>query len=74
MTTAELAASRLAAYTGAESRSITELADAARGRLARWGKGVPIRGEGAPVAANLSASSASLAPTDARGWQRFGCY
>jgi hypothetical protein len=71
MTVAELAAGKLLGRTGSASKSLAEMVDAARKRLERWGKGVPIRGENVPVAANLAAS-ASVPYTDPRGWSRFG--
>lgn len=71
ITCAELAIWKLSQFTGAGSKSLTELVDFAQKRLARWGKGVPIRGVNAPPPANLAAS-ASASPLDARGWTRFG--
>lgn len=71
MTCAELAAGKQLALTGTASKTIGELVDAARARLTRWGKGVPIRGEHAPRPANLSVS-ATAAPVDARGWRTYG--
>ncbi len=72
MTCAELAAAKLLALAGSESRTISEIADAARKRLDRWGKGVPIRGDNAPAAAGLAAGAAVGTATDTRGWRRFG--
>jgi hypothetical protein len=71
MTCAELAAGKLAARAGAQSKSLTEVVDAAGKRLARWGKGVPIRGAVVPPSASLSAS-ATVPFRDPRGWNRFG--
>lgn len=71
MTCAELAAGKLAARAGAQSKSLTEIVDAASKRLARWGKGVPIRGAVVPPSASLAAS-ATVPFRDRRGWNRFG--
>jgi hypothetical protein len=71
MTCAELAASKLLALSGTASKTISEIADAARKRLERWGRGIPIRGDNAPPAANL-ACSAVAAPLDTRGWRQYG--
>lgn len=71
MTCAELASGKLLGSNGAKSKSLTEMVDFARTRLARWAKGVPIRGENAPKAANL-AVVATLPYDDARGWNRYG--
>jgi len=71
MTCAELAAGKLVGSSGATSKSLTEMVDYARTRLTRWAKGVPIRGENAPKAANLS-TAAALPYLDSRGWNRFG--
>jgi hypothetical protein len=70
MTTAELAIWKLTAGKGS-AKTISEMVDAARKRLERWGKGVPIRGTNAPTPANLAAS-ASVPYLDSRGWNRFG--
>lgn len=71
MTCAELAAGKLARYSGAESKPLMEIVDAATKRLERWGKGVPIRGAVEPPHANLAAST--TAPyRDRRGWNRNG--
>lgn len=71
MTTAEIAAWKLAARSGPVSKSLSEIVDAARKRLERWGTGVPVRGENAPPAANLAASV--TAPiSDSQGWAKFG--
>jgi hypothetical protein len=71
MTCAELTAGKLAARAGSQSKSLTEIVDAAGKRLARWGKGVPIRGAVVPPSASLAAS-ATLPFRDRRGWNRFG--
>ena len=70
-TCAELAAGKLAARSGNGSKSLTEIVDAANKRLARWGKGVPIRGAVEPPHAGLSAS-ASAPFRDRRGWWKYG--
>jgi len=71
MTAAELAASKLLALAGTSSKTLTEIADAAKKRLERWGRGVPIRGDHAPPAANLAAR-ATAGFTDTRGWRQYG--
>lgn len=71
MTCAELAAGKLLSLQGQQSRSLGEIADAARKRLERWGRGVPIRGTNAPKAAALAAS-ASAPYNDGRGWRTYG--
>lgn len=71
MTAAELAVGKLLGRTGSASKSLAEMVDAARKRLERWAKGVPLRGENVPLATNLAAS-ASVPYRDPRGWGRFG--
>lgn len=71
MTAAELAIWKLGTYTGAQSKSLTEMVDFAQKRIARWAKGAPVRGANAPESANLSAS-ATANFTDSRGWSRYG--
>ena len=71
MTCAELAAFKLGGRVGTVSKTLTEIADAARKRLERWASGVPLRGEDAPEPAGL-AVSASVPYADPRGWNRFG--
>lgn len=71
MTCAELAAGKLLSRTGAQSKSLSEIVDAANKRLSRWALGVPIRGENAPAPANL-ATSATVPYRDSRGWSQFG--
>ena len=69
MTTAELVAGKLAKYTGAEPVAITAIADAAKARLERWARGVPLRGPDVPKRAALAISGASRTPPD---WTRYG--
>jgi hypothetical protein len=71
MSSAELAAGKLLAISGASSVSLSETIDAAMKRLERWGKGVPLRNPDAPAAAGL-ASPALASRTDSRGWRRYG--
>jgi hypothetical protein len=71
MTCAELAVGKLLARAGSASKSLSEMVDAARKRLERWAKGVPLRGENVPSPANL-AVSATVPFLDPRGWGRFG--
>lgn len=72
MTAAELAAGKLAARGGTQSKSLTETVDTAVKRLARWGKGVPIRGAVVPPSASLAASATIPYARDRRGWGRWG--
>ncbi len=71
MTSAELAASKLLAMTGATSKSLGDTYDAAMKRLERWAKGAPIRDPNATASSNL-AVSATVPYCDPRGWNRFG--
>lgn len=71
MTCAELAAGKLLARAGSASRSLTEMVDAARKRLERWAKGIPLRGADTPPPAGLAAG-ATAPYSDRRGWQRYG--
>lgn len=66
--TADLAATRLLAYTGGAGREeiATKLA-AAQKLLDRWAKGIPLRGSSPPPAANLAAV-ATVSAADPRGW------
>lgn len=73
MTNAELAIGKLTTSTGNSSKSLGEMVDAARSRLARWAAGVPLRGENVPPAANLSTTAVATATArDCRGWRRWG--
>ena len=69
--TAELAAGRLLALAGAKSVSLGEIEKYAQAKLAKWQKGIPIRGTNAPDGANLAAS-AMVPFDDARGWSTHG--
>lgn len=71
MTCAELAAWKLLARGGVTSKTITEVTDAAQKRLARWAKGIPVRGTPNANRAN-TAITASAPSRDTRGWRRFG--
>jgi hypothetical protein len=72
-TCAELAAGKLLAVMGASSTSLAETIAAAARRLERWGKGVPMRGADVPTQTNLTVTAvATAAPSDPRGWRRFG--
>ena len=70
-TCAELAAGKLALRTGAQSKSLGEIVDAATKRMARWAAGATIRGDNAPGPASV-ATSATVPFRDARGWNQFG--
>jgi hypothetical protein len=82
MTSAELAAGKMAALSGSASRSLAETVDLAQKRLERWAKGLPVRGTPDATRTNLAASapassaSAALSATscaaDPRGWRRYG--
>lgn len=71
MTVAELAAGKLLALSGSASVSLSKTVDDAIARLARWSKGVPLRGPDGPPRTNL-AVSATRPYCDRRGWNRFG--
>lgn len=71
MTCAELAAWKLLTLAGTETRTLAGVVEAAQKRLARWARGVPIRGTNAPQAAGLAAGAGAPA-TDSRGWRAFG--
>lgn len=71
MTSAELAAGKMLAVTGAASVSLSQTVDAAGKRLARWAAGLPVRGT--PDASRSNLAAVSVAPfADRRGWSRFG--
>jgi len=70
-TCAELAACKLARFTGAATKSVGEILDYAQKRLERWARGVPIRGTNAPTSAGM-AVTASSAGRDTRGWRQYG--
>lgn len=71
MTCAELSAGKLLGLQGAASKSLSEMIDAAHKRLARWAKGIPLRGDNVPTAAQ-KATSATVPYADRRGWNRHG--
>lgn len=71
MTTAELAAGKLVARSGGASVSLSSIVDAATARVARWAKGVPVRGDHSPPRAGLAAR-ASIPYSDPTDWNRFG--
>lgn len=70
-TAAELAAGKLLALMGGASKSLSDIEGEARKRIERWGKGLPVRGEGSQQPAQLAAS-ASVPYSDPRGWSRWG--
>jgi hypothetical protein len=72
MTAAELTAGKLGYFSGSSNNSLGELVDAAQKRLARWGRGVPLRGANVPPRANLALRSTTRCASDARGWRRWG--
>lgn len=71
MTAAELAVGKIMTRSGAASASLGEMVDAARKRLERWAKGIPIRGTAAATRAN-KAQAASVPYDDSRGWGSYG--
>jgi hypothetical protein len=77
ITAAELAAGKLLASRGAQSKTLTEIVDAAYKRLERWRLGKPVEGSTDDSHANL-ATPGEAAPTAqswCRGssdWRRFG--
>lgn len=71
MTSAELAAGKLLAMTGAASRPLADIVDAAIKRVERWAKGLPVRGTPAETRTNLAAV-ATVPVYDSRGWRRYG--
>jgi len=71
-TCAELAANKLLSRTGSASESLGVMIDNAMKRVARWGKGVPIRGTNAPTSRTNNAASATVPYADTRGWGEFG--
>ena len=68
---AQLAAAKLLALAGAKSVSLAEIEKQAQSKLARWNKGIPVRGTNAPTVANRAAS-ATVPFADARGWSTHG--
>jgi len=73
MTAAELAVGKLLSLTGRASESLAPAVDAAQTRIARWARGIPLRGDGVDgqVATNrAAASSVSVPYADRRGWHR----
>lgn len=72
MTTAEVAAAKLAGFTGNTSVSLSNTLDAALKRIAKWAAGVPVRGPLAPATDTNRAVSATATARDSRGWRRWG--
>ncbi len=71
MTTAELAIGKILTRSGSASESLSSMVDAASKRLAKWAKGIPLRGEDVPKPANVAAT-ASVQIADNRGWSKHG--
>lgn len=71
-TCAELAAGKLLARTGSASVSLTTTITEAQKRLARWAKGIPLRGENTPTPANLAPAALTASARDSAGWNRYG--
>ncbi len=70
MTSAELAAGRLLALTGAASQSLSEIVEAAHKRLARWSKGPTVPGADPDTRDNLAIGVSTRC--GGRGWTEFG--
>jgi hypothetical protein len=66
-TVAELAAKKLLQLAGHASVTVNEAELAAKARLERWAKGLPLRDTTATASANLAVSEAAGA-SDPRGW------
>jgi hypothetical protein len=69
--TAGLAAWKLMVSRGPVTKSLEEILTGAQAQLARWAKGVPLRGENTPPRTNLAAAATARA-RDPRGWSSFG--
>ena len=66
--TASLAAARGLQYSGGSQIDITQKLADAQQMLARWSKGIPLRGAGAPRASANAAITSSAGGADPRGW------
>lgn len=72
-TCAELAAGRLAGYSGAGAKSLADMIAVANARVAKWAKGIPLRGDNTDTQPRTNtAAVASLPYADTRGWNRYG--
>jgi hypothetical protein len=72
-TCAELAAGKLAGYSGAGAKSLADMIAAANARIAKWAKGVPLRGENTSHQTPTNQAAVAVVPfTDSRGWNRYG--
>ncbi len=71
MTCAELAIGKILTRSASASESLSNMVDAAGKRLAKWAKGIPLRGDDVPKPANV-ATSASAQTADNRGWSKHG--
>lgn len=80
ITAAELAAGKLLARQGGQSKSLAEIVDAAVKRLERWRLGKPVEGATEDSHANLATPGAAAATSStssgwcpgANSWRRFG--
>ena len=73
MTTAELAIGKLLSLVGRGTDRLTAAVDAAQTRLARWGRGRPIRGANTSGLTHTSLGATATLPfLDTRGWHRSG--
>lgn len=72
-TCAELAVGKLAGYAGAGSKSLADMIAAANARIAKWAKGVPLRGENTDTQPRTNTAAVAAVPyVDTRGWNRYG--
>ncbi len=69
-TVAQLAIGKL--LNGYEGKSLAAMVAEASALVAKWGKGIPLRGANVPTATNLAASLTAPVRGDSRGWSRFG--
>lgn len=73
MVNAELAAAKLGYFSGATSKSLTDVMASAQKKIDTWAKGVPLRGSGVSRDDRTNTpQSASVPYCDRRGWGRFG--
>jgi hypothetical protein len=67
-TVAELAAKKIAHLAGVSSESINEAELAAKAKLERWAKGIPLRDTRATASANKAVYTTATGSDDPRGW------
>ena len=71
-TCAELATGKLLKMMGRNSKTIAAMLEDTAKIVARWSKGVPIRGENAPETHTNLARAATAPYCDRNGWNRYG--